>query len=229
MRLGVVTGLEREADCLCVFTAADRPAVNCQGPGPKAAARAAARLLADGCGALLSFGLAGGLTEDLRPGDVVIAEAVASEDGQVWPTDSGWRKALEQKLRGTSPGEIRRSRLLGLDRPLITPLEKMDYGTRLMANAVDMESLAVASAAAKAEVPFIAVRAVIDPLDQAIPGWLAATLDSHGRPQAARLLAGLAMHARDLPTLLRLALNERAAMAALRRVALDAGPLFALA
>ncbi len=228
MRLGVVTGLEREADCLRIFPTADRPAVNCQGPGPKAATLAAARLLADGCGALLSFGLAGGLTEGLRPGDVVIAEAVVSEDGQAWPTDLGWSKALEQKLRG-APGEIRRSRFLGLDRPLLTPLEKQDYGTRLEASAVDMESLAVASAAAKAQVPFIAVRAVIDPLDQAIPEWLAATLDNHGRPQAARLLAGLAMHARDLPTLLRLALNERAAMAALRRVALDAGPRFALA
>lgn len=228
MRLGVVTGLEREAGCLGVFPAADRPAVNCQGPGPKAAALAASRLLADGCGALLSFGLAGGLTEDLRPGGIVVADAVVGEDGQLWPTDSGWRKTLEQTLHGTFPGEIRQSRLLGLDRPLITPLEKKDYGTRLNADAVDMESLAVASAAAKAQVPFIAIRAVIDPLDQAIPEWLAATLDNHGRPQAARLLAGLALHARDLPTLLRLALNERAAMTALRRVALDAGPLFAL-
>jgi len=229
MRLGVVTGLEREAVCLRVFAGADGPVVNCQGPGPKAAAQAAARLLADGCGALLSFGLAGGLTEDLRPGDVVIAEAVVSEDGQVWPTDSGWRQALEQKLGGASRGAIRRLRLLGLDRPLLTPLEKADYGTRLKANAVDMESLAVASAAARAQVPFIAVRAVIDPLDQAIPEWLAATLNRHGRPQVARLLAGLALHARDLPALLQLARDERAAMAALRRVALDAGPLFALA
>lgn len=229
MRLGVVTGLQREADCLRVFPTADRPAVSCQGGGPQAAALAAVQLLGAGCSALLSFGFAGGLTENLRCGDVVIAEAVLSEDAQVWPTNSAWREAIAQKLRGRRQGEVRLSRLLGLDRPLLTPVEKKECGMRLGASAVDMESLAVASAAVEGKVPFLAVRAVIDPLDRAVPEWLSDVVDGRGRPLPGRLLAGLATHARDLPTLLRLALNDRLAIAALRRVALDAGPLFALA
>jgi hopanoid-associated phosphorylase len=224
-----VTGLQREADCLRVFPAADRPAVNCQGAGPQAAASAAAQLLAAGCSGLLSFGFAGGLAEDLRPGDVVIAEAVVGEDGQVWPTDAAWREAIAEKLRGRRPGGVKMARLLGLDRPLLNPVEKKEYGIRFAASAVDMESLAVASAAAEGKVPFLAIRAVIDPLDQAVPEWLADVVDYRGRPRPRRLLAGLATHARDLPALVRLALNERAAAAALRGVALDAGPLLALA
>ena len=185
--------------------------------------------LAAGCSALLSFGFAGGLTEDLRPGDILLAEAVLSEDAQVWPTDAAWREAIAQKLRGRRPGGVKIARLLGLDRPLLTPLEKKECGIRLAASAVDMESRAVASAAVERKVPFLAVRAVIDPLDRAVPEWLSDVVVGRGRPLPGRLLAGLATHARDLPTLLRLALNDRLAIAALRRVALDAGPLFALA
>jgi adenosylhomocysteine nucleosidase len=229
MRLGVVTGLQREAGCLRVFSAADRPAVSCKGVGPHAAASAAMDLLAAGCIALLSFGLAGGLTEDLRPGDVVIAEAVVDEDGQAWPTDPAWREAIAQRLCRRQQAKVMLSRLLGLNRPLLTPLEKKEYGKRFTASAVDMETLAVASAAAEAGVPFLAIRAVIDPVDQAVPEWLAAAVDSRGRPKPGRILAGLATHMQDLPALLRLARDERAAMRVLRRVALDAGPLFGLA
>lgn len=228
MRLGVVTGLQREADCLRVFPAADRPSVSCQGAGPQAAALAAAQLLAAGCSALLSFGLAGGLAEDLRPGDILIAEAVVGQDGQVWPTDAAWREAIAQKLRDQGPSGVTIARLLGLHRPLLTPPEKKECGIRLAARAVDMESLAVASAAANAKASFLAVRVVIDPVDQAVPGWLAAAVDGRGKPRPSRLLAGLAQHPADLPVLLRLARNERKAMRALRDVAVDAGPLFAL-
>jgi adenosylhomocysteine nucleosidase len=198
------------------------------GVGPRAAASAAAELLAAGCSALLSFGLAGGLTEDLRPGDVVIAEAVVGENGQVWPSDPTWREALAQKLCGRQRGKVVRSRLLGMDRPLLSPLEKKDYGIRLAASAVDMESLAVASAA-NGKTRFLAIRVIIDPVDQAVPRWLADAVDSRGRPRPGRLLAGFATHMQDLPALLRLARNERVAMTALRGVARDAGPLFALA
>lgn len=228
MRLGVVTGLQREANCLRVFPASKRLAVSCQGVGGKAAFRAAAELLGGGCQALLSFGLAGGLREGLHPGDVVIAEAIVGDDGQALPTDTAWRARLEQVLQGRPTRRLVVARLAGLDRPLLSASDKAACGRRFVAAAVDMESLAVATAAAAKSTPFLAVRVVIDPVDQAVPGWLAAAIDGRGKPRPSRLLAGLAQHPADLPVLLRLARNERKAMRALRDVAVDAGPLFAL-
>ena len=74
--LGVVTGLAVERDCLQALPVEDHRSSRCCGPGPKAAEKAAFALLGEGCQALLSFGIAGALDEQLRPGDVVLAEAV---------------------------------------------------------------------------------------------------------------------------------------------------------
>ncbi|HYN39712.1 MAG TPA: purine phosphorylase [Rhodospirillales bacterium] len=228
MRLGVVTGLEREARCLQVFATADRPESRCRGPGPAAAAAAAAELLAQGCTALLSYGLAGGLDDDLRPGDIVVAEAVVAADGTARPTDPAWRNALLQRLAERGRRCVG-GRLAGVDRPLLTPADKRACGRGLGAGAVDMESTALAQAAADAGLPFLAVRVVLDPLSRPIPSWLATTIDSRGEPRLSRVLAGLAANPLDLPALLRLARDERTAMPSLCHLAVDAGPRFGLA
>ena len=222
---GIVTGLEREARCLRSFPGGGPPrAVACYGPGPAAAAAAAAALLAQGCGALASCGVAGGLDPGLRAGDVVVAETVAATDGSLVTTDPIWRQALLSCLREKGGHRCVGGRLAGLDQPLMTVVEKAACARHLTACAVDMESTAVGRAAAAAGVPFLVVRVVLDAADRPIPAWLAATLDERGRPQPHRLLAGVARHPGDLPALLRLAGDERRALAALRGVALDAGP-----
>ncbi len=203
--------------------------MRCRGAGPLAAASAAAELLHEGCSALLSYGLAGGLTSGSRPGDILIAEAVIGDDGRVWPTDPVWQAALLRKLTGHGRRRVEAGRIAGLDRPLLTPLEKAECGRRLSAQAVDMESVAVAAAAADAGVPFLALRVVIDPVDRAVPGWLVNAIDRLGKPHPGRLLAGLAANPHDLLALLRLARDQRTALAALRDVAVDAGLLFSLA
>ena len=189
------------------------------------------RLLAEGCDALVSCGFAGGLDAALRPGDVVVAEAVADADGSLRATDAGWRQALLSLLRGAGPrrcvGRCVEGRLAGLDQPLLTVADKAACARKLAVCAVDMESTAVARLAAAAGVPFLVVRVILDPADRPIPRWLTGTLDGRGKPLPRRLLAGLAGHPTDLPALLRLARDERVALAALRGVALDAGPRFA--
>lgn len=227
MRTGIVTGLPREVQCLRRLSDDGLAAIRCRGPGPLAAVQAASELLAEGCGALVSCGFAGGLDPALRPGDVVVAAAVVDAAGILLNTDAAWRQALLSRLRGRESRRCVEGRLAGLDRPLLTVADKAACATRLAACAVDMESTAVARAAAAAGVPVLVVRVVLDPADRTIPGWLAATLDAEGKPLPGRLLAGLASHPRDLPALLRLARDERVAAAALGGVALDAGPRFA--
>ena len=223
--LGVVTGLAVERGCLQALPVANRPPSQCFGPGPKGAERAASALLDQGCTALLSFGIAGGLDEELRPGLVLLAEAVVTERYESYATDSEWRGRLYARLE--AGGAIRQGRLLGCDYPLLSQSAKHAASSRYAVVAVDMESHAVGRAAHRSGVPFMAMRAVADPSDRAIPAWLTGAINAAGRPRIPVVAVGALAHLSDLPQLLRLARDQRMAIRALRRAAVDAGPLLA--
>ena len=225
VRLGTVTALAAELDCLRSLPADER-SVRCFGMGPEAAGKAASELLEEGCTALLSFGLAGGLDPRLRPGNVVVAEAIVTDRGELFSTDSAWRKRVIQRL--TMGSVVSEGRLVASDRPLLTVEEKRATARASQAVAVDMESHAVARAAQRSGVPFMAIRAVADPAERVVPAWLVGVIGSDGRPRLHKLAAGALANPLDLPQLFKLARDQRAALAALSRVALDAGPLFAL-
>ena len=225
MRLGIVTGLAAERSCLRALSA-DQGSVRCFGMGPEAAAEAACELLSEGCSALLSFGLAGGLDPGLRPGAIVVAEAIVTDRGELFSTDTAWRRRVIRRL--TPGGAVCQGRLAGSDRPLLSVEEKRAAALASQVVVVDMESHEVARAAQRSSVPFLAIRAVADPAERAVPAWLAATIGDSGRPRLRMIAEGALAHLSDVPRLFRLGRDQRAALAALRRVALDAGPLFAL-
>jgi adenosylhomocysteine nucleosidase len=225
VRLGIVTGLAAERSRLRSLPA-DQRSVRCFGMGPGAAAKAASELLQEGCTALLSFGLAGGLDPLLRPGSVVVAEAIVTDRGELLWTDTAWRQRVIQRL--TMSSAVVEARIAGSDRPLLTPSAKRAVAKAQSAVAVDTESQAVARAAQRSGVPFMAIRAVADPSERSAPAWLAKAIDGSGRPRLHVVAAGALANPLDLPQLFRLARDQRAALAALSRVVLDAGPLFAL-
>jgi adenosylhomocysteine nucleosidase len=226
VRLGIVTGLDREAACLGAFGAAERPRARCFGAGPRSAEQAATELIADGCEALLSFGFVGGLDARLRPGSLIVANGIVAESAETLPTDDGWRQRLLARLSGLP--FVYEAPIAGCDHPVLTTADKRALAARTAAPAVDMESHAVARAARQAGTPFLAMRAIVDPAERAIPHWLPGIIDGHGRPRIAAVLAGLARNPRDVPALLRLARDQRVALRALHRATVNAGPLFAL-
>ena len=89
--------------------------------------------------------------------------------------------------------------------------------------AVDMESGAVAEAAAHAGLPFLAVRAISDPLEFSPPTVLLDVVRPDGSADLARLLPLLLRRVLTVGTLLRLAADSRAACSALASVARLAG------
>ena len=128
--LGVVTGLASERACLQRLPGQDQRSVRCFGVGPHAAEKAAAELLEEGCAALLSFGIAGGLDYRLRPGSLVLAEAVVTERDECFATDPAWRGRLHACARS---GSVCLGRLLGSDRPLLSTSAKQEVESRAVA------------------------------------------------------------------------------------------------
>ena len=224
--LGVICGLTREADCLGVFPADQRPSVRCSGARSRRAFALARQLTAEGCRGLLSFGTAGGLTADLKPGAVVVPQTIAADDGRVYDTSEPWRDSV---LRGLADGESIDTRTMaGSDAVAATVAAKRALAAQTGAVAVDMESHAVAAAAREAGVAFLVIRAVADPVGRTIPDWVLGKISEDGDPRYGTILAGLLKNPWDLPALIGLAGDNGKAIAALRRVAGRLGPSFGL-
>jgi adenosylhomocysteine nucleosidase len=185
------------------------------GLGIERAHRCAEGALAAGASALVSWGLVGGLAAPLVAGTVVVPREVLSEDGAVYATDAAWRSRLEPLSRAF-PFAV--GRLLTVSAPLESRAAKAAAAARYEAVAVDMEAVAVAAVAARAGVPFVAVRVIVDTLDDALPAGVAAWIDAQGNPRRLAPFAALTMP-REWAALWRLATRFRAAQRSLRGVA----------
>ncbi|WP_119300993.1 phosphorylase family protein [Dongia deserti] len=255
--LGIVTGLKSEAqllrglDLICISTG---------GRGHIARAKIE-RLAERGITGLVSFGIAGALSPELRAGDIVIAGKSISEGGEMWTAHQPWIDALLWSVaqprsnghrddvphhaaarrseghagsmptwsadredasmpphtppvtpalgRGPSErqtpaapwipaqgrddrrGGVRVGTILGMDRLLSSPQEKADAFARTGALAADMESHHVARAAAEHGLPFIAIRAISDDVNEALPAIMASFVDTEGRTKMSAVLAAL--------------------------------------
>jgi adenosylhomocysteine nucleosidase len=211
-RVGFITGLVSEADCLAPLVDGSRLRV--AGLGPAAAERCAQDLIDDGCDLLVSFGLAGGLVSGVAPGRIIVADAVIAPDGHSFAPDKNLCDAL---LRGC-PVALS-ARLAGSDTILAGKTDKIALQQRTGASAVDMESHHIARCADKAGAAFLVIRAIADPRTARIPEAAAGAVDSQGRPQVGRVLSRLALRPWDIFALLKLAIYARTAHASLRRVA----------
>jgi adenosylhomocysteine nucleosidase len=167
---------------------------------------AASELLDGGVEALISFGLAGGLDPALRPGTLIVPQAVITGDGR-YATDC----RLGDLLGGTTPHVV-----LEADAIVADIEQKQRLYQQTGASAVDMESGPVARVASRRTVPFAVLRAICDPAERALPPAALAALDAHGSIGALRVLASIAAHPWQLPALFVLAADAAAATRALR-------------
>ncbi|GAB6053257.1 purine phosphorylase [Magnetospira thiophila] len=221
MRIGIITALDEETIALAGLWNRDGFEVRQGGIGAERSAAAARALLAEGCEALVSAGICGGLARSLPPGSLVLAEAVRHPNGEKTLTDLRWRLALADLLWEDIP--LATGVLLGSDRVLRRREHKAEQAA-LGHVAVDMESHGVARVAAEAGVPLLILRVVSDPADVQIPksALVGVTPEGHRRPW--RVVLGLLRRPRDLTGLIRLALDSKKALDSLSRVATIAGP-----
>jgi adenosylhomocysteine nucleosidase len=176
------------------------------GGGTYAGALKAAEVLVElGVEALISFGVAGGLDPELKPG-ALLAAAEIMVDGQV--------------LRATLlPPNVRQVRMLGAKEVVATVAQKAMLWSETRAACVDLESGAVALVARRHRLPFGALRAICDPASRALPPAATDALVD-GSIQLGRVLRSLLRQPGQLPALMKLARDARLARLALQSVQL---------
>jgi adenosylhomocysteine nucleosidase len=176
-----------------------------------------------GCRSIISFGVAGGLAPDLRPGDWIVASQVI--DAQTSrPADPVWSRNLLEIIP-----EVRYGAVIGVPAPVADPRAKHDLHARTGAIAVDMESHIVAEFAAGHGMSFAVARVIVDPAHRRVPDAALIALRPNGGTNVAAILREvLAKPAQVLP-LLRIAGDALAARSALLRLRRLIGPGFGIA
>lgn len=220
MRTGIITALESEAATFPThggrLLGLHEFVVKVAGPGQHQAARAAAELIDAGCEVLLSWGLAGGLNPRLHPGALLVATAVVTDDGREVPCDEIWQTGLLAKL---APLEAMPGRLHSAPLPIAAAAAKSTLFSTHRADAVDMESAAIAGVAQACAARFAVVRCVVDPVGFTIPQAALKSMGPDGRTHALATAVHVLAHPRELAPLLRLAGWYRTALATLARAA----------
>lgn len=217
MRVGIVTALREEASCITQiklpFNQETQIAENTYiwfcGIGAQAARNAASQLQINGADALVSFGVAGALEPGLKPGDLVLPESIILE-GETYPVASIWRNQLQQSLHSSQINIVNKAIASSL-KTLTTEQEKQSFAEKTGACAVDMESGAIAEVAANHGMPFIAIRAIIDPIEFSPPEALLSAIKPDGSVNVLRLVILILNRSVSISSLLQLAKGMRTA------------------
>lgn len=159
---------------------------------------------------LVSFGFGGGLTDEIRTGDIVLCSRIFNEnpDAKVLSSHPDLMyAALTLEMAGSRQGKgLTVSRLAG------TPGAKRALKAAIAADVADMESYWVARVAAERRVPFLSVRVIFDTAENGIEA-VSGMLNPNGtlRTYAAPLyFAAHPRHLTGIPALYRSLRRARA-------------------
>ncbi|MBI1848279.1 MAG: hypothetical protein HY294_11645 [Candidatus Rokubacteria bacterium] len=150
---------------------------------------------------VVSAGVCGALAPGLAAGDLVIPDAVLTEDGA-------------RLLTAPLPPLVAASRLLSVSRVAATPAAKARLFVQTGAVAMDMESAAILTWAAGRGVPAAVVRAVSDTAAESVPPELAALVEPGGRLRTASAVRLALTRPRTISGALSLGRGTAAALAA---------------
>jgi len=195
-QVGFVVGLEAEARLV-------------RDLGPVAVGgEAAARGLIGRVGALVSFGLAGGMHPRLLAGYVLVPKQVRI-GRETYSCDPDLIAAF-----GGSTCEL----MLAVEQVVASAARKATLFQATQAAGVDMESGTVVKLAREYGLPFAVVRAVCDPHDRSLPLVAQQALDPQGKIRFKFILRSLAARPWEIVDLVKLARDARKARQSLMKL-----------
>jgi adenosylhomocysteine nucleosidase len=142
-------------------------------------------------------GTAGSASPSMRVGQVIVPAVVIDEA-------TGMRYA--PTLPSAAGGVLCTAKEL-----VKTAAEKARYLGEHHADAVDMETAAIAALCDERKVPWACVRGISDGNDQSLPGFVAGLVGADGKPRVGKAVASLARNPLRLVALLGLARRAKAA------------------
>lgn len=164
---------------------------------------------------VISFGVAGGLDPTLKSGDIVVATEVLAGDAR-WLADLALKDDLISSVGLGRRRRIVRGRLAGAEQVVAARHLKEALHLETGAAAVDMESHIAADYAAKAGLPFAALRVVSDPAHRALPQLALAAIKPNGDIDLRTILRSVARNPLTLRDLVSTGLDFNRALRSLR-------------
>ena len=203
--------------------------VTYSGVGSRNAGTSAELLVKQGVDSLISWGCGAALDADFQAGDLVLAATCVDADQvEIKQSDMIWINVAQGKLSQvlalpTRIGKLAESRTI-----VASSHDKAQIANVTGAVVLDMESAAIAKVAKLHGLPFLAIRAIADPLNMDLPKAVSHALNDQGEVILSKLFMFLLLHPSDTPGLVKLGLHFKAARNTLKLVAkqLDALTIF---
>lgn len=218
----LITGMKREAAC----AAGDGVITLCSSASAAQLRQSLERLKGQDFGAVISFGLAGGLDPALRPGDAIVAREIIAQ-GARYAVHPRLAAAMIDAVAKTGRAPVSDA-LVGVDQMAMDVAAKTALRKQTGAAAVDMESHIAAAFAKANRTPFAAVRVVADPATRALPPLAAKAITPDGDIDNGYVTRELIRAPGQIGELIRTGLDSRAAFSTLGRVGPALGPLLRL-
>ncbi|MGF1457188.1 MAG: hypothetical protein ACFB6R_17650 [Alphaproteobacteria bacterium] len=217
--IGIVCGLKSEAQAIGPIADIGAIRIAVSGAHAERARERARALVRDGARALVSFGVSGGLSATVQPGELLVGtEIVRVPEGHTWCLSQDLLSALST-CAAAAGFTLAEARLAGSDVLIDNVAVKRQLASDYAVHAVDMESHAVAEVAAEAGLRCAAIRAVADPWDRAMPPSVAGAVAEDGSIRTLSVLRTAAGRPKDWLDLVRLGRENKAAHDALGRCA----------
>lgn len=206
MTILAVTGLAKEAEIAGV---ADVVAVS--GGGDAASLADKLNALHGDIRGVISIGLAGALSPNLKVGDLVIADQVMT-GAETWGCHEGWRVRLLSRLPQAHQGQF-----FGSDVIIEKPETKSGLYNATGALAVDTESQVAARFAKARNLPLAGLRVISDDASHVLPPAALVAMKPDGGIALGRVLGSLLKKPTQVPALIRTARTSNRAFAVLLR------------
>ena len=177
---------------------------------------------------IVSAGFGGAVQPGLATADVVLCERVWWANGPLdsWSPDTaelcdignGTVGDLHQLASRSLGRELIRGDCLTVPRVFGNPSEKQRVGGKFDVSVLDMESYWVCRAAGDYGVPCLVLRSVLDTVDQRLPAFVEVAAANGGDRRRRRAMGHALSRPWEIPGLIRLASQARAASASLASV-----------
>jgi nucleoside phosphorylase len=205
-QVGLVTALSQEYSAVssAIAPACEQLVATQSGMGRAAGFLAAEKLGREhpNLAGLVSIGFCGALDAGLKTGSIILPSAIITADDETFETDAAWITEIASGLNGLPV--VAGRKLYCATEMIETAAGKQAINDKTGACAVDMESAGIAQAAVRFNIPFVAVRIVLDEVSDTLPQATRNAVKADGNVDIGGLMRGIAGRPQEIGGLAKL-------------------------